>query len=59
MYLSSMTPLTFKEKIILNTSHNNASEYGGVIFHEDFATDTQCYILKRETLPLCFINFAL
>ena len=43
--------------MILNTSFNNASEYGGAIYYDD-ASQYQCgaYYYNKEKIPLCFIQ---
>ena len=49
---------------IINTTSNLASEYGGVIYHEDAATPSQCMSVSQEDsdlnvipfLPECFMH---
>ena len=55
--------LTFMKRIELLTSHNYASEYGGVIYYEDVVIKSQCEHKSHDTevseLPYCSIIFAL
>ena len=63
MYLSSLASLTLSTSSILNSSHNHASQYGGVIYHEDTALPVQCHFEIQDAqsslevqLPNCFIQ---
>ena len=55
-----MYHLAISSGMTLNTSFNNASQYGGAIYYEDTLTHDQCnayYIYYYEdNLPLCFIQ---
>ena len=60
MYLTSGSTLFLAS--ILNVSHNNATDYGGAIFHKDIVTPIQCNkrISKEnepKEFPNCFLQF--
>ena len=60
MYLTSGATLFIAS--ILNVSHNNATDYGGAIFHRDIVTPIQCnerISKKYEPMefPNCFLQF--
>ena len=62
MYLRDKTTLSLGWKNTLVISKNNATDYGGGIYHEDSATPTQCTISddatesNRDLLPYCFLT---
>ena len=58
MYLEDVT-FTFSSGMNLNTSYNNALEYGGALYHVDAITHYQCQdrVLKLR-LPYCFIQLS-
>ena len=62
IYLSGGTSMTVTEDVYLTTANNHASQYGGVIFYEDAATEFQCKyggeIDELSQLPYCSIQFA-
>ena len=57
MYLMSGATLFLAS--ILNMSHNNATDYGGAIFHRDIVTPIQCNerMNKPKEFPNCFLQF--
>lgn len=65
MYLNSVSTLTLDIWTTFNTSHNHASKYGGVIYHEDSAIPLQCKFDNEndtqevDKLPFCFIGFTI
>ena len=63
MYFSSMATLTLMEDAIMNSSHNYASRFGGVIFYDDNTVlSVQCKFQfhqrhsRFEGLPDCFLH---
>ena len=56
MYLEEAVSLQFTSGMNLYTSFNNASEYGGAIYHAELATRDQCrdHVINYN-LPHCFI----
>ena len=60
MYLAASCTLTLFPHTTFATSLNYASEYGGVIFHEDTPTYLQCtYVLSqrgKDYIPPCFLR---
>ena len=65
MYLNELATLTLDRRVSLNTSGNQASKYGGVLYHEDNTIPLQCNFENiRETnevseLPYCFLKFTI
>ena len=56
MYLEDVTSLKLSSGMKLNTSYNNATEYGGAIYHVDATTHDQCKDDEDdEKFPECFI----
>ena len=63
MYFENGATLVLEPNTTLSTSYNNATKYGGAIYHTDGITPSQCAFLMREKnpdtverIPNCFIN---
>ena len=50
MYFRPPSTNTLESPIQLNASSNHASQYGGVAYHEDTPTPTQCSIVEIESM---------
>ncbi len=50
MYFENGATLNLNQHIILNTSYNSATQYGGAIYHYDSISPIQCaFLLDEET----------
>jgi predicted outer membrane repeat protein len=60
IYLQQSACLIFATSFELTTAHNQAYDYGGVIFNEDVVTPNQCRFIDGESvdtyLPYCFFR---
>jgi predicted outer membrane repeat protein len=59
MFLTSSSTLTLYQYMALTTFHNNASLYGGSIYHEDQPTSYVCenpQLGIDENYPVCFLR---
>ncbi len=63
MYFENGATLNLNRQVLLTTSHNYATQYGGAIYHYDSISPIQCAFLMDEetedqtvTLPDCFLN---
>ena len=54
IYIADRTYLIFSTGMVLNTSYNSASEYGGAIYHND----PRSYCKDDAELPDCFIQLS-
>lgn len=63
LYLNELATLMLDRHISLKTFGNQASDYGGVLYHEDNTTPLQCHFenmhetSELSTLPYCFLRF--
>ena len=59
VYFSREATLTMAGQVLINTSHNHATEFGGALYHEDNTVPIQCnFIVSQgiELLPSCFLH---
>ena len=64
MHFENGATLILKQNTTLTTSYNNASHYGGAIYHSDAITPSQCEFAmsvggQLDSLPSCFLHLEL